>query len=89
MLIQGLAELDDLSGGPQLADSIADRWLESNRLGWQNSSMMYEKYDAYTPGLYGGGGEYAPQAGFGWTNGVALELIEARHGNPLRSFSLS
>jgi alpha,alpha-trehalase len=23
----------------------------------------------------GGGGEYAPQTGFGWTNGVALELL--------------
>jgi alpha,alpha-trehalase len=50
--------------------------------------MMYEKYDAFTPGLYGGGGEYAPQAGFGWTNGVALELIEARHGSASPSLSL-
>ena len=50
--------------------------------------MMYEKYGAFTPGLYGGGGEYAPQAGFGWTNGVALELIEARHGSASPSLSL-
>jgi neutral trehalase len=23
----------------------------------------------------GGGGEYTPQSGFGWTNGVALDLL--------------
>jgi alpha,alpha-trehalase len=78
--VKGLAELPLSSGGPALAASLADRWLASNWLGWQQSGAMFEKYDAFTPGEYGGGGEYAPQAGFGWTNGVALELIEAQHG---------
>ena len=36
---------------------------------------MYEKYDAFEPGVGGGGGEYVPQVGFGWTNGVALDLL--------------
>ena len=63
-----------------LANSLADAWLESNWLGFQASGMMYEKYDAYTPGQYGGGGEYVPQSGFGWTNGAALELLERQHG---------
>jgi len=26
-------------------------------------------------GTSGGGGEYEPQLGFGWTNGVALEFL--------------
>lgn len=63
-----------------LANSLADSWLESNWLGFQASGMMYEKYDAYVPGQYGGGGEYVPQSGFGWTNGAALELLERQHG---------
>jgi hypothetical protein len=36
---------------------------------------MYEKYDAFVPGKGGGGGEYKPQTGFAWSNGVALILI--------------
>jgi alpha,alpha-trehalase len=36
---------------------------------------MHEKYDATRPGERGGGGEYTPQVGFGWTNGVALWLL--------------
>ena len=35
----------------------------------------YEKYNATDPGHGGAGGEYVPQKGFGWTNGVALELL--------------
>jgi len=38
---------------------------------------MAEKYDARTPGASGGGGEYKPQRGFGWTNGVMFLLLEA------------
>ena len=36
---------------------------------------MYEKYNAEEPGHGGGGGEYIPQVGFGWTNGAALDLL--------------
>ncbi len=36
---------------------------------------MYEKYNAYHLGIGGGGGEYIPQIGFGWTNGVILTLL--------------
>ena len=41
--------------------------------------MMHEKYDATRPGERGQGGEYEPQLGFGWTNGVVLWLLE-RYG---------
>ena len=36
------------------------------------TGQMHEKYDAEQPGRYGEGGEYTPQTGFGWTNGVVL-----------------
>lgn len=36
---------------------------------------MFEKYDAHTVGKQGGGGEYAVQHGFGWTNGVAIWIL--------------
>ena len=43
---------------------------------------MYEKYSAVDKGLGGGGGEYTPQVGFGWSNGVALTLL-AQYGDQL------
>lgn len=33
------------------------------------------QYDATVPGGHGGGGEYELQVGFGWTNGVIMELL--------------
>jgi len=40
---------------------------------------MFEKYNATQAGYVGGGGEYSLQTGFGWTNGVALILLN-RYG---------
>jgi hypothetical protein len=40
---------------------------------------MYEKYNAYEMGVGGGGGEYIPQVGFGWSNAVALILLNRSH----------
>ena len=38
---------------------------------------MHEKYDARGGEcVRGGGGEYAPQVGFGWSNGVALAFLQ-------------
>ena len=44
--------------------------------------LQFEKYDASTPGSPGGDGEYPVQAGFGWTNGVALALLNEYGWNP-------
>lgn len=33
------------------------------------------QYDATVPGLHGGGGEYEVQFGFGWTNGIIMDLL--------------
>ena len=40
---------------------------------------MHEKFDCLHAGAPGGGGEYACEDGFGWTNGVALRLL-SRYG---------
>jgi alpha,alpha-trehalase len=40
------------------------------------------QYDATIPGGHGGGGEYENQVGFGWTNGVIMELLH-KYGNRL------
>jgi alpha,alpha-trehalase len=43
---------------------------------------MHEKYDVRsTEDGVGKGGEYIPQRGFGWTNGVTLRLLE-QYGFP-------
>mmetsp|Transcript_56021 Transcript_56021/g.126007 ORF Transcript_56021/g.126007 Transcript_56021/m.126007 type:complete len:561 (+) Transcript_56021:67-1749(+) len=73
MLIEGLDKLG--SDYQRLADSLAWTWLRSNHTGWKETGTMREKYDVYELGMSGGGGEYEPQVGFGWTNGVALALL--------------
>jgi alpha,alpha-trehalase len=40
------------------------------------------QYDATVPGGHGGGGEYETQVGFGWTNGVIMELLD-KYGDRL------
>jgi neutral trehalase len=53
---------------------IARGWLRSGLAAFSRSGYSHEKYDARGVGVGGGGGEYAPQVGFGWTNGVALDF---------------
>ena len=43
---------------------------------------MTEKYDVEDLSRRAGGGEYATQDGFGWTNGVALALSAQERGRP-------
>jgi alpha,alpha-trehalase len=65
-------------GETQLARQIADRWLDTvNRL-YKATGRVIEKYDVETQGV-GGGGEYAVQDGFGWTNGTVSALMQ-RYG---------
>ena len=81
MIIDGL-EKTGRPEGSELALSIAQRWIASNMKAWRETHFMFEKYSAVEQGVGGGGGEYAPQVGFGWTNGVALSLL-ARYGDDL------
>lgn len=71
LLVDGLRE----QGFTELASSMASEWLEAAHLAFKDSGFMFEKYNAFDPNEMGGGGEYVPQTGFGWTNGVALKFL--------------
>lgn len=68
--IQGLRNY----GHTELADEIKRRWIALNQLVYERDGKLVEKYDVTGSGK-GGGGEYALQDGFGWTNGVLLALL--------------
>ncbi|WP_428392635.1 alpha,alpha-trehalase TreA [Lichenicoccus sp.] len=69
--VQGLRHY----GMAALAKTIAQRWVAKNIAGYQQSAKLVEKYNVTTTGGdAGGGGEYATQIGFGWTNGVLIAL---------------
>lgn len=38
-------------------------------------TFIWFQYSAVELGTTGSGGEYAPQKGFGWTNGFIMELL--------------
>ncbi|MFZ2560482.1 MAG: trehalase family glycosidase [Candidatus Nanoperiomorbaceae bacterium] len=76
--IQGLRRY----GFDDLANEITRRWLDLNEKTYGCTAKLFEKYNVAdndgksdhgvnqrASGI-GGGGEYAPQDGFGWTNGV-------------------
>jgi alpha,alpha-trehalase len=56
-------------GHESLAREIADRWCSSVQRVYEATGRLMEKYDV-SHDRPGGGGEYATQDGFGWTNGV-------------------
>ncbi len=60
---------------PALAQDVATRWVKKTIAGYRQQAKLVEKYNVTTTGGdAGGGGEYATQIGFGWTNGVLLAL---------------
>ncbi|MBV8251486.1 MAG: alpha,alpha-trehalase TreF [Chitinophaga sp.] len=61
-----------------LADSIARRWTTLNVSVFKNTGKLLEKYNVQDLHLPAGGGEYALQDGFGWTNGVLLEFLSRK-----------
>jgi len=73
-LIEGLDSLGDDSAA-DLGRKIANRWVSTNYCGWKDSGRMYEKFDVRELGKEGQGGQYPPQAGFGWTNGALLYYL--------------
>ncbi|KAH7852366.1 hypothetical protein Vadar_023980 [Vaccinium darrowii] len=75
MIVEGLVR----SGSKEarsLAEDIAVRWIKTNYIAYKKSGAMHEKYNVEKYGEFGGGGEYKPQTGFGWSNGVALAFLE-------------
>lgn len=61
-------------GQPALAGEIAARWMRTVDRVYRATGKLMEKYDV-TGDRPGGGGEYPTQDGFGWTNGVMVELM--------------
>lgn len=65
------------NGDEALARDIASRFLRNVQAVFARDRKLVEKYDGDGALAGGGGGEYALQDGFGWTNGVVLELFAA------------
>ncbi|XP_050422489.1 trehalase-like [Adelges cooleyi] len=74
MVIQGL-DRTKYKPAQTVALNLAKSWINTNYVGYANSGTMFEKYSALEVGTTGGGGEYTPQTGFGWTNGIVFELF--------------
>ncbi|XP_035679921.1 trehalase-like [Branchiostoma floridae] len=68
----------------QLAQDLAQRWVNVNYRQFARTQAMWEKYDVETGEHPGSGGEYDVQVGFGWTNGVVLHLLD-KYGHVLRA----
>ena len=58
----------------QLAERIGERWVAMVSRHYRTTGVLLEKYDVERGGV-GAGGEYVTETGFGWTNGVTLELL--------------
>lgn len=71
----GLIKLDT-NRSVLVARDLAVVWVKANLIGWNKDKNMHEKYNAFVPGERGSGGEYLPETGFGWTNGVALDFLD-------------
>jgi len=69
--IDGLAKYHQDS----LAKTISLRWIETNLRVFNQTGKLMEKYNVLDTDLKAGGGEYPLQDGFGWTNGVLLNLM--------------
>ncbi|MCB2406343.1 alpha,alpha-trehalase TreA [Hymenobacter lucidus] len=61
-----------------LADTVTQRWVKLNTRVFQQTGKLLEKYNVLNTSLLAGGGEYALQDGFGWTNGVLLSLLNRK-----------
>ncbi|RLN57903.1 hypothetical protein BBJ29_005388 [Phytophthora kernoviae] len=74
IIIEGLLT----AGTPKsrlLAKRLIQTWVKAGLMAWQETGLMFEKYNAQQLGGVGNGGEYTPQFGFGWSNGVILTLL--------------
>jgi len=79
MVIEGFRT----TGDPKLmkiARDIATQWLLVNYKSYSSTYAMFEKYNVSIISndecSAGSGGEYEVQKGFGWTNGVILDLLD-------------
>jgi len=69
-------------GETALADTITERWLAMVERQYHATGQLFEKYQVET-GEAGGGGEYPVATGFGWTNGIVLEMLATQTTTPV------
>jgi len=62
-----------------LAHAIAENWISTNLKVFNDNGKLMEKYNVIDPNIKAGGGEYPLQDGFGWTNGVLINLLNRYH----------
>jgi len=60
------------------ANELCAEWITLVDKEFKHSGKMLEKYNVSDTNLIAGGGEYAIQEGFGWTNGVYLRMKNKR-----------
>ena len=75
IIVESLVKFVKVDGAKNVGFKLASQWLATNLIAYQKNKFMYEKYNADEIGVGGDGGEYVPQLGFGWSNGVALVFI--------------
>lgn len=68
-------------GYDELADDISKRWTRLVEKVYKKSHKLVEKYNVIDGDGLGGGGEYALQDGFGWTNGVYIAMKHRKKTN--------
>ena len=61
--------------GAYLLRNITQTFISTTYIGFNRTGFINEKYNVHNLGESGHGGEYQPQTGFGWTNGVALSFL--------------
>lgn len=62
-----------------LARSVAETWISTDIRVFNSTGKLMEKYNVLDTDVKAGGGEYPLQDGFGWTNGVLLNLLNKYH----------
>jgi alpha,alpha-trehalase len=62
-------------GHKKVAMDVTWRFLTNVQHTYDREKKLVEKYDVSSTGTGGGGGEYPLQDGFGWTNGVTLQML--------------
>ncbi|XP_075046836.1 trehalase [Mixophyes fleayi] len=86
MVIEGLAQTQSTKA-QEIAFKLAQKWVKVNYDAYKKYKAMFEKYDVEGEGKPGGGGEYEVQLGFGWSNGVIMQLLH-RYGSQLSNSAI-
>lgn len=79
MVVEGLL-IANTSESNDMAKEVAQTWVRAGLAAFQRTGLMFEKYNSTEVGGLGVGGEYFPQFGFGWTNGVVLKFLTLYQG---------